>query len=44
MVAMNTKIEIYHCPKCNKEFLDKDLATEHQKSSGHKIRERALDK
>ena len=23
---MNTDTETYHCPKCNKEFLDKELA------------------
>jgi hypothetical protein len=43
-IEMNTDIETYHCPKCNKEFLDKELANDHQKSTGHKIRERILEK
>jgi hypothetical protein len=42
--GMNTDIETYYCPRCNKEFLDKELSTDHQKSTGHKIRVRALDK
>ena len=41
---MNTDIETYHCPKCNKEFLDKELAINPEKSTGHKIRERTLEK
>lgn len=43
-MEVNTDIETYHCPKCNKEFLDKELAINHEKSTGHKIRERTLEK
>lgn len=41
---MNTHTETYYCPKCNKEFLDNELATDHQNSTGHEITERTLDK
>ncbi|MGH9977866.1 MAG: hypothetical protein ACRD8Z_18830 [Nitrososphaeraceae archaeon] len=43
-MEMNTDIETDHWPKCNMEFLDKELAINHEKSTGHKIRERTLDK
>jgi len=36
-LEMNTAVKTYHCSKCNKEFLDKELASDHQKTTGHKI-------
>jgi DNA-directed RNA polymerase subunit RPC12/RpoP len=36
--------ESYHCSRCNKEFIDKDMAKDHVKSTGHEIIERTLEK
>jgi DNA-directed RNA polymerase subunit RPC12/RpoP len=33
----------YHCPQCDKEFLDANMATEHKKGTGHKIVVRTLE-
>jgi len=34
----------YHCSDCDKEIVDKDLISEHKKSTGHKVIERVLEK
>jgi hypothetical protein len=34
----------YHCLYCDKDFLDKDMAEDHKKSTGHKVIERMLEK
>jgi hypothetical protein len=34
----------FHCFTCNKEFIDKELAMEHKRSTGHEITERMLEK
>jgi hypothetical protein len=44
MMEMNSDIETYHCPTCNKEFLEKELDIDHEKTTGHKTRERTLEK
>jgi hypothetical protein len=36
--------ETYYCPECNKEFLEIELANNHQKSTGHTIKGRTLEK
>ena len=36
--------ESYHCLPCNKEFIDKELAKDHRKSTGHEVIERTLEK
>jgi DNA-directed RNA polymerase subunit RPC12/RpoP len=34
----------YHCMSCDKDFIDKDMADDHKKSTGHSILERKLEK
>jgi hypothetical protein len=34
----------FHCPECDKEFIDNDTAIEHTRSTGHKIIERTLER
>ena len=34
----------YHCLLCDKEFIDKDMADDHKKATGHRIVERKLEK
>jgi hypothetical protein len=36
--------ESFHCLPCNKEFIDEEMATEHKRSTGHKVIERILEK
>jgi hypothetical protein len=36
--------QAYHCPSCNKEFIDKEMAKEHKESTGHEVLERILEK
>ena len=36
--------ESYHCMPCDKDFIDKELAKEHRKSTGHEVIERTLEK
>ena len=33
----------FRCPECDKAFIDNDIATEHKRSTGHKIIERLLE-
>ena len=34
----------YHCLSCDKEFIDKYMAEEHKKTTGHDVIERRLEK
>jgi DNA-directed RNA polymerase subunit RPC12/RpoP len=34
----------YHCLSCDKDFIEKDMAEDHKKLTGHEIIERALEK
>ena len=34
----------YHCPACDKEITDRELAYHHEKSTDHKFIERAFEK
>jgi|GEM_PF-2424771 len=36
--------ESYHCMPCDKEFIEKAMARNHKKSTGHQIIERILEK
>ena len=40
---MNT-MKSYHCSACDKEIVDKELAAQHEESTGHKVIERDLEK
>jgi hypothetical protein len=34
----------YHCLYCDKDFIDKDMAEDHKKTTGHEVIERTLEK
>jgi len=34
----------YHCLYCDKDFIDKDMAEDHKKATGHEVIERKLEK
>jgi DNA-directed RNA polymerase subunit RPC12/RpoP len=34
----------YHCLSCDKDFIDKDMAEDHKKTTGHEVIERTLEK
>ena len=34
----------YHCLSCDKDFIDKDMAEDHKKTTSHKVIERTLEK
>ena len=34
----------YHCLSCDKDFIDKDMAEDHGKTTGHQVIERNLEK
>jgi hypothetical protein len=36
--------ESYHCTSCDKEFIDKEMAMEHKRSTKHEVIERILEK
>jgi DNA-directed RNA polymerase subunit RPC12/RpoP len=34
----------YHCLSCDKDFIDKDMAKDHRKTTGQEVIERILEK
>ena len=34
----------YHCLSCDRDFIDKDMADDHEKTTGHEVTERMLEK
>lgn len=35
--------ESYHCTPCDKEFIDKEIAMEHKRSTRHEVIQRILE-